>query len=275
MTETKKGSLIIVGTGIDVAGQMTIKAKSQIENADIVFSVVPGKAAMHWLKSLNDNVVPLSGLYAEGKSRVNTYRQMTETMVNAVREGKDVCAAFYGHPGVFVTPSHRAIAQLKAEGYDAYMEPGISAEDCLIADLGIDPGMTGCQAFETSQFLFYKHHIDPSCMIILWQIGIAGEHSFRTSLPDKCQPGLDVLTSILLKDYPADHEVILYEAASLPILPPRIERMPLSDLPGCKPTSISTLVIPSKGLPDFDHETLAKFGITAEDLKANINPESE
>ena len=275
MTENKKGSLVVVGTGIDVAGQMTIKAKSYIENADIVFAAAPGKAAMHWLNSLNKNVVSLMDLYAEGKSRVNTYRQMTSRIVDAVHEGQDVCAAFYGHPGVFVTPSHKAIAQLKAEGYDAHMEPGISAEDCLIADLGIDPGMTGSQAFETSQFLFYKHTIDPSCMVLFWQIGIAGEHSFRTSLPDKCQLGLEVLTSILLKDYPADHEVILYEAASLPILPPRIERMPLADLPLCKPTAISTLVIPSKGLPGFDHETLAKFGITAEDLKANINPEPE
>ena len=224
---------------------------------------------------LNKNVVSLMDLYAEGKSRVNTYRQMTSRIVDAVHEGKDVCAAFYGHPGVFVTPSHKAITQLKAEGYDAYMEPGISAEDCLIADLGIDPGMTGCQTFEASQFLFYKHTIDPTCMIILWQIGIAGEHSLRTSLPDKCQPGLEVLTSIFLKDYPADHEVILYEAATLPILPPRIERMPLSELAECKPTAISTLVIPSRGRPDIDHETLAKFGITAVDLKASINPEPE
>ena len=157
MAETKKGSLVIVGTGIDVAGQMTIMAKSQIENADIVFVAAPGKAAMHWVNSLNKNVVSLMDLYAEGKSRVNTYRQMTSRIVDAVHEGKDVCAAFYGHPGVFVTPSHKAITQLKAEGYDAYMEPGISAEDCLIADLGIDPGMTGCQTFEASQFLFYKH----------------------------------------------------------------------------------------------------------------------
>ena len=194
MTETKKGTLVIVGTGIDVAGQMTIKAKSQIENADIVFAAVPSKATMQWLQSLNDNVVTLSDLYGEGKSRVNTYRQMTDRIVAAVRDGKDVCAAFYGHPGVFVTPSHRAVAQLKAEGYDAYMEPGVSAEDCLIADLGIDPGKTGCQAFETSQYLFYKHKLDPSCLIILWQIGLAGEHSLRTSLADKCQPGLEVLT---------------------------------------------------------------------------------
>ena len=275
MTETKKGSLVIVGTGIDVAGQMTIKAKSQIEHADIVFAAVPGKATMHWLKSLNDNVVTLSDLYAEGKSRVNTYRQMTSRIADAVHEGKDVCAAFYGHPGVFVTPSHKVITQLKAEGYDVHMEPGISAEDCLIADLGIDPGKTGCQAFETSQYLFYKHKLDLSCMVILWQIGLAGEHSLRTSLSDKCQPGLEVLTSDLLKHYPGDHEVILYEAATLPILPPRIERMSLSDLPHCKPTGISTLVIPSLGLPDFDHETLAKLGITADELKANINPEAE
>src|SRR3546814_12671609 len=35
---------------------------------------------------------------------------------------------------------HKAIAQARAEGLEAHMEAGVSAEDCLYADLGIDPG---------------------------------------------------------------------------------------------------------------------------------------
>jgi hypothetical protein len=33
------------------------------------------------------------------------------------------------------------------------MLPGISAEDCLFADLGIDPGIYGCQSYEATDFL--------------------------------------------------------------------------------------------------------------------------
>ena len=34
-----------------------------------------------------------------------------------------------------------------------YGHPGISAEYCLVADLGIDPGATGMQSMEATQFM--------------------------------------------------------------------------------------------------------------------------
>ena len=57
-------------------------------------------------------------------------------------------------PGVFARVPHKAIAQARAEGFEAHMEAGVSAEDCLYADLGIDPGEVGCQQYEASQFMF-------------------------------------------------------------------------------------------------------------------------
>ena len=122
------------------------------------------------------------------------------------------------------------------------MEPGISAEDCLYADLGIDPGTYGCAHFEASQFMFYQRRIDPSAYLILWQIGIAGDRSlsrFATG-PDYRR----LLVELLASDYPASHEVIAYEAATLPITTPRLERMPLGDIIHADLRLQTTLVIP-------------------------------
>jgi uncharacterized protein YabN with tetrapyrrole methylase and pyrophosphatase domain len=270
MSKKKKGSLIVVGTGINIVSQTTISAKGHIEHADIVFVALTGATAMQWVRSLNDNVVSLAQLYEEGKSRLRTYNDMVDLMANAVREGKRVCAAYYGHPGVFVSPTHRVIKLLREEGYDARMDPGISAEDCLVADLGIDPGNTGAQAMEATQFLFYKHTIDSSCLLILWQVSLSGDHTLRSLKVERCQPGLVVLMEALLVYYPPDHEVIIYEATTMALCPPRIDRMPLSELPNCKPTLLSTLVVPSRGLPEFDHETLAKLGLTEEQVMESI-----
>jgi len=267
MSERKQGSLIVVGTGIDVQGQMTLSAKAHIEKADIVFEVVYGQATKNWLGTLNSNVISLTDLYAEGKPRPDTYRQMEEAMVSAVRDGKQVVAAFYGHPGIFVMPTHRAIARLRKEGYAAHMEPGISAEDCLVADLGLDPAVTGCQTFEATQLLFYKHHIDPSCLLIIWQIGLIGDYSLRTVMPGKYGPAMDVLTELLLEKFPADHEVILYEAANHPLFSASIERMRLVDLPNCSPSGMATLVVPGYGKPEYDQVRLAKLGLTTEDVQ--------
>lgn len=264
MSEGKKGSLVVVGTGISVSGQMTVMTKSQIENADIVFMGIVNKIGESVVQKLNPNTVDLDDLYEKGKSRALTYKEMADRIVDAVKEGQRVVAAFYGHPGVFVNPSHAAIQRVRELGLQAEMLPGISAEDCLVADLGIDPSRFGCQSYEATQFLFRDYKMDPHMTQIIWQIGLAGEVTLGVLDASQCQPGLDLYTEILLELYPADHEIILYEAATFPLYGPRIERFPISELPNCKPTLISTLVVPSLGIPEFNEERLSKLGLTPE-----------
>ncbi|AQS38970.1 tetrapyrrole (corrin/porphyrin) methylase [Shewanella psychrophila] len=262
-----QGSLVCVGTGLNLAGQISVLSKSYIENADVVFSLVPDGFAQRWLETLNSDVRSLQTYYAQGgeiKSRRDTYDQMVQAILNVVRDGKKVVCALYGHPGVFACVSHFAIELAREEGYSAMMEPGISAEACLWADLGIDPGHSGHQSFEASQFMFYKHTPNPTTHLLLWQIGIAGEHTlteFHTS-----SDRLQVLVEQLNEWYPLDHEIILYEAATLPIQEPRIDKLPLKNLPFAQLSAISTMLIPpSRGL-EVNHEILAKLGISEADL---------
>lgn len=263
-SQPNKGQLVIVGTGINVSGQMTATATAEIKQADVVFAAIYGAPAFQYIKSLNNNIVDLTPLYSEGKSRKMTYQEMTDLMVSAAREGKKAVAAFYGHPGVFATPTHNAVTLCRAEGITVRMEPGISAEDCLIADLGIDSGLTGFQTFEANQFLYYKHSLNPHNTVVLWQIGIVGEHTFETFSRDTLALGLSILTEKLLSFYPADQKVIIYRAATTAFEKTLIEEMPLSSLPQSNPCGMSTLVIPSRGLPEHDQSTMEKMGATAE-----------
>lgn len=261
------GSLVCVGTGISLAGQITILSKSYIEQADVVFSIMTDGFAQRWLESLNRNVVSLQSFYAqegEIKNRRDTYQQMVDAILEQVRAGKKVVCALYGHPGIFACVGHYAIEQATAEGFHTQMEPGISAEACLWADLGIDPAASGQQSFEASQFMFYRHSVDPAAHLVLWQIGIAGEHTltkFHTT-SDKLQ----VLVEQLSQWYPLDHEVIIYEAPSLPVQTVRAEYLMLKELPYAQLSPISTLVIPPAIELEYNHEILAKLGITAEEL---------
>lgn len=272
METTLKGSLVVVGTGISVAGQMTLAAKSHIENADIVFMGIMNKVGEHAVTAINPNTVSLDDLYQEGKSRAVTYNQMADRIVQAVVDGHKVCAAFYGHPGVFVTPSYQAIRRVRELGLDAQMLPGISAEDCLIADLGIDPSRFGCQSYEATQFLFRDYRIDPYMTQIIWQIGLAGEASLSVLNATHSKPGLAMLADILREHYPDDHELIIYEAATLPLCEPKIQKVLLSELMYAEPTLISTLVVPSLGLPAYRQDRLAKLGLTEQQVIAYRNP---
>lgn len=265
--EIVRGTLVFVGTGLNLAGQISVLSKSYIENADVVFSLVPDGFAQHWLESLNGDVRSLQPYYAQGdevKNRRDTYAQMVQAILVEVRLGKKVVCALYGHPGVFACVSHFAIAQAREEGYSAKMEPGISAEACLWADLGIDPGNSGHQSFEASQFMFYRHTPDPTTHLLLWQIGIAGEHTLTqfTTSSDRLQ----ILVEQLSEWYPLEHEIVLYEAPNLPVQSPRIDRLPLKELPFAELTPISTLLIPPSRELEFNTEILAKLGILEADL---------
>jgi precorrin-6B methylase 1 len=240
--EQQRGSLACVGIGMMLGAHISPRARSHIEQADVVFAAVSDPIVELWLQQMHPDVRSLQPYYCEGKSRKQTYREMVAAMLAEVRRGSTVVGVFYGHPGVFALVPHKAIAQARQEGFRALMEPGISAEDCLYADLGIDPGKFGCQHFEASQFMLYRRCIDPSAYLILWQVGIAGDRSctrFETGAEYR-----QVLVDVLTRHYPAEHAVTVYEAATLPINEPRRETVTLRDLPSTALSMQSTLVVP-------------------------------
>ena len=255
----KTGSLTVVGTGIQLVGHITLGAKAWIEQADKVLFALADPATAKWLKQLNSTAEALP-YNTNNQRRRDTYREMTERMLSEVRKGLNVCAVFYGHPGVFAEPAHAAIKQAREEGFRSQMLPGISAEDCLFADLGIDPGKNGCQSFEATDFLIRRRKFDPTSVLILWQISMVGNLGFYEK--GGHVQGLKILAEVLEKDYGADHEVIVYEAAVYyPVCSPVIDRIPLSKLPEAKVTEVSTLYVPPIAMASVDRSMMARLGI--------------
>ena len=250
---SKAGSLIIVGTGIQVNVQTTPEAREHIAHADKVLYAVSNKVSQHWIHTLNSNAESLEPFYQEGKNRFETYREIVEYILRWVRQGQNVCAVFYGHPGIFAYPTHEALRRARLEGYAARMLPGISAEDCLFADLGGDPalGVFGYQCYEATDFLIHRRRFDPHSTLVLWQVGVIANPTHETQYQVR---GLDVLADVLSAWYPTDHMIFMYEAAQYPICQPMIQRRHLADLPRARVTPLSTLYIPrcGPGAPDAD-----------------------
>ena len=260
----RKGSLACVGLGMMLGAHLSPRARSHLAEADVVFAAVSDPLVEAWLAELARDVRSQQPFYGEqsgAKSRHDTYREMVDAMLAEVRAGRRVCGAFYGHPGVFAQAPHEAVARARAEGYAAVMEPGISAEDCLYADLGIDPGRYGCQHHEASQLMFYRRRLDPTAYLVLWQVGIAGDRTYRRFDTDPAR--LRILVDVLAADYPRTHEVTIYEAATLPIHAPRIERIRLDDLPAARLTPRSTLVLPPAAALQHNRDVLARLDALA------------
>jgi precorrin-6B methylase 1 len=257
--------LIVVGTGIQAVGQLTIEARTAIQKADTVFFLVTDPVTKTYLTRLNHNTVSLHDLYETNKPRMQSYVEMVDRITAEVYANKLVCVAFYGHPGVFAFPAHEAIHRVRSKGMYARMLPGISSEDCLFADLGLDPSWTGCQSFEATDFLLFNRTFDPRSSLILWQVGVIGDISFQED-GYNYRRGLEALTDRLHQVYDADHRVIVYEASHFPISQCRRDWVELRRLREITLTPESTLLVPPRSGAEPDPEMLAKLGMSKDKI---------
>lgn len=260
---SRKGALVVVGTGIEAMGQMTPAARTAIRRAQRVFFLVADPLTEETIRALNRRAVSLHARYARGKNRIKTYAEMVQTVLAEVRRGLRVCFVLYGHPGVFAMPAHASVRMARAEGYRAEMLPAVSADACLIADLGIDPAACGWQSYEATDFLLRRRRADPAVGLVLWQVGVVG----RLDYPDGAvnREKLAVLTEALLTIYPRRHVGTLYEAATLPGFGPSIERVRIGSLHRAEMSPVTTLYVPPAVETPVDPAMLARLGISGSD----------
>lgn len=265
---SKTGSLVVVGTGIRLVGQLTIESIAWMKRADKLLHLVGDpvfeEAVRQWNPAGSES---LNVFYGDGKDRLTTYLEMVERVLACVRSGQTTCLAAYGHPGVFAFPTHESVRRARAEGYPARMLPAVSAEDCLFADLGIDPGRSGCQSYEATDFLANGRVIDPSSVVILWQIGAIGDPTYKADGRYDLS-ALPLLVERLVRLYPADHTAYLYHAAVFLGEEPLVQSVALRDLARTPIPTMATLCLPPCRPPSPD----PYFAYRVQELLARRRP---
>jgi uncharacterized protein YabN with tetrapyrrole methylase and pyrophosphatase domain len=238
---------------------LTPEARAAIDTSDQFLHLGADPLADEWLRGVHPQSTSLRSEYNVGEAREAIYERIVERMLEPVRNGLRVAVAFYGHPGIYVRPSHEAIRRARSEGHQARMLPAVSAEGCLFADLGVDPATTGCASYDATDFLLRSPPIDPASSLLLWQITVIGDPNVVA------EPRLDnvhVLVERLAEHYPLDHEVVVYEASPYPIGEPVIERVLLDGLPDAALTPLSTLYVPPATVREFNRETAVRLGFS-------------
>jgi uncharacterized protein YabN with tetrapyrrole methylase and pyrophosphatase domain len=234
------GSVTFVGTGIQLCVHTTFEARGRLEQADeVLYLADPATAS--WLEKLNASSRSLHAFYRPGVRRVEIYEAIVEEILASVRRGGEVCVAFPGHPALFSYPTRETVRRAREEGFAAEVLPGISAEDCLFADLALDPGRTGWQSYEATDLVERRRRLEPSAALVVWQVSVVGDPTYS---PSANGSGLPALVDYLRGWYEADHPVVVYEASSYPICEPSIERMPLEQLARGSVGPMATLYVP-------------------------------
>jgi hypothetical protein len=257
--DRRPGSLTIVGAGIRPGLHATRESIARIRSADKVLYLLAEITPISWLEELNPSAEPLDDLYRADRPFAEVYEDIVGRILDHVRKPQEVCVVFYGHPSVFDRTSHDAVRRARAEGFEAHILPGITAEDCLYIDLELDPGAAGCQSFDATDFLVRRRAPDPAVPLILWQVGVVG--GTRTT-GEVRRLGLSVLGERLEELYGAEHELVVYEATPFPVGRPMIERCVVRELADAGVTGLSTLYVPPKGAAPRDAEMMARLEMT-------------
>lgn len=251
--------LVVVGMGIRTVGHVTVETLAWLRRADRVVHLVNDGQASRLIEELNPRSESLMGYYREGLQRAHTYEAMVEHTMRLVRAGHVVCFAAYGHPGVFAFPTHEAVRRARSEGYKARMLAAVSAEDCLFADLGVDPSYPGCLSYEATDFLLNDRALEPSSNVVLWQIGVLGNVTYSARRYDL--RGLGALLDRLVPVYGDRHTVYVYEAPTRPGHEVEVVAVPLGWLGTAPLDAMSTLYIPPGAPSHPDHALAARLGL--------------
>jgi len=211
------GSLTLVGTGVRFVRQVTQETRECLERSDRILHLVDPPTA-EWIRTLNPNSESLQPFLEKEKEREQAYHRMTERILSFVRKGLQVCGAFYGHPSFFSPCSRQAILKARKEGFAARMVPGISPQDCLFVDLGLDPGRSGIQSYDANMLLARRIQIDTGTPLILWQTDVLKHDQWKG------------LQSLLAGLYPENHILVLYEPPLSPVADARIGAVQITDL---------------------------------------------
>lgn len=238
-----RGSLLVVGSGIQWGGHATLATQRAIEIADRVLFAVADPWAARWIRSLNPTAESLP-YPTESSSRQAIYREMTERILDAVRQGRRVCAVFYGSPAVLAQAAHAAVRQAVDEGFPARMLPAISFLECLFTDLGIDPGEAGFQMLDAGVCIRTERPLDARSHLVISQVALINKRGVFREHDDQVTAGLRSLSQCLQRFYPPGHVATFYECATHPLVPPSVSAVPIGDLHLQSVSAISTLYVP-------------------------------
>jgi len=261
--------LYVVGLGIVSVRQVTRESESAMRRSTQIFYASDAIGIDTYLADLCPTVTEIYvSTLREGEDRLSKYNRIAATVLEAALDHPPVTLAVAGHPMVFVYPTQQILAVAADLGLRVSILPGISAFDCMIVDLGLDPGTSGVQMFETTALLLQQRPLQPDVPCFLWQIGSVETRLFTRmrSVPER----FTRLQEHLMKFYPADHLVKVVYSSSHPLADPAILEFPIDRMhehaaeihPG------ATLYIPPAQHAEIRDPELRQLVDSAEHLKS-------
>ena len=221
--------IYIVGLGVLNVDHLTRETEGVIRRSNEVLYVDTGVATRMYLESLCPRVTSLfETSYEEEGPRLGAYHHMAARVLDAAIDHAPVTFAMHGHPivGAYAPFLIRDMAGLLS--LEVLVLPGISAMDCLFAELMVDPCVAGMQMYEATDLLLRHRPLQPDVPALIWQIGSVETrlHTTRASKPQR----FERLRAHLLRFYPPEHQATAVYSTPHPLMPSTVHRFELQDI---------------------------------------------
>jgi hypothetical protein len=219
----------IVGLGVLNIDQITYETERAIRASNEVLYVDSGVATRAFLQKLCPKVTSLyEESYSESACRLGSYDHMAVAVVDAALDHPPVTFAMMGHPIVGAEAPFLIHEMAHLLGLDVVTLPGISAMDCMFAELMIDPCMDGLQMYEATDLLLRRHPLLPEVPALIWQIGVVETrlHTLRRSKPARFERFL----AYAMQFYAPDHQVIASFASQHPLMRSQNLQFPIAEI---------------------------------------------
>ena len=253
--------IYLVGLGVLNVDQITRETERVIRRSNEVLYVDTGVATRAFLESLCPRVTSLfETSYEEAGHRLNAYHHMAARVLDAALDHPPVTFAMHGHPiiGAYAPFLIKDMAGLLA--LEVLVLPGISAMDCLSAELMVDPCVAGMQMYEATDLLLRRRPLQPDVPALIWQIGCVETslHTTRVSKPVR----FERLRSHLLRFYHPGHGVSAVYSTPHPLMPSTVHRFALGgicDYAHLLHSGFTLFIPPAADRPIEDHELLRRI----------------
>lgn len=237
--------LIIAGSGIQFLTHLTYQTKIAIEKCSYLMFLVHDPATKNWLNYVKPGCKSLDAIYYAYESREESYNAVASAVINTAKKINNSLFLIYGHPTIFSSVTSKIIEKAKDVEIEIY--PGISALDCLLADLKIDPGYRGIQSFDATEFILYNHIINPYSHMIIWQPAVIGHlEIIKNDIInlERRKIATSLLKARLENCYESNHPIYIYEASNYPGVNFYSKKVCLSTLLNESLPRLSSLYIP-------------------------------
>jgi hypothetical protein len=163
--------LYILGAGVCFPDQLTLETIEALQVCRAVLTNLKDPQLAALPEDLRVKCTSLWPLYMEGRVRRENYRDVFQTVVDAVESERPVGWLTPGHPVFFDSVSNALIREGHARKWQVRVFAAVSSIDTILAEVEFDPGMGLC-VYEATALVMEQLPIVPTVGLLLLQLSV-------------------------------------------------------------------------------------------------------